>query len=145
MKRKKPKMVDYYELDKSVLKSLKRIRKGMIKSAHIIENTREIERINLAIKLLKRSLNDYYFDDGNKYCTIDYSFHKNENTNAYSIKSEIIFDDLDNYFKIHKAKYRKLTNLERASSFNIITELCSNQSRVLAYKIIGQNGRSWWT
>lgn len=146
----KSKYTDYSDLDRVVIKTLKKIRKSMIKGAYLVDNSRNIELISTAIKLLNRYHNDYYEDELQMFIKAEYKLIKAGGNNLSRVERTIIYNNLKDYFSLHKNKFKKcsIADLEYETAEYItaihICEGLRNQSRNLAYLIIQRYGPGWW-
>jgi hypothetical protein len=146
----KSKYTDYSDLDRVVIKTLKKIRKSMIKGAYLVDNSRNIELISTAIKLLNRYHNDYYEDELQMFIKAEYKLIKAGDNNLSRVERTIIYNNLKDYFSLHKNKFKKcsIADLEYEDAEYItaihICEGLRNQSRNLAYLIIQRYGPGWW-
>ncbi len=146
----KSKYTDYSDLDRVVIKTLKKIRKSMIKGAYLVDNSRNIELISTAIKLLNRYHNDYYEDELQMFIKAEYKLIKAGDNNLSRVERTIIYNNLKDYFSLHKNKFKKcsIADLEyEAAEYITAIHICEglrNQSRNLAYLIIQRYGPGWW-
>jgi len=146
----KNKYTEFSDLDAVVLKTLKKIRKSLIKGSYLVDNSRNIERISTAIELLGRYSADYYDDELRLFVKVDHKFIKDEEGDFYRLERTLIKNNLNYYFSLHGNKFKKFSthdlgdeNHDYIVALRICEEL-KNQSRNISYSIIQRYGTGWW-
>ena len=135
------KYVEYSHLDKQTLRMLKKIKKGLENSCHVVN----LLPINTVIELMDRVIKESYSDEMYKYVDVEPRFIPLDNGN-FSLETDILRDELDGYFIINKSIIRRknidLTN--RYFAAVKISHYKEQKARSLVYKMIGHYSANWW-
>ena len=147
-----------YDIDKLNIAFLNRAITKAEKSKNQYYNTNALTQMKIARDLLVRVNSEYYWEEMYKYASIDFVIGPNG-----LLTSTTVFDNLGEYFDLHKATYKKVLSSNEykrlSKSFDssddaidnkrrLIATLMKGQliqkSRQIAYRIVAEHSNFWW-
>ena len=116
----------------------------------------DAQRMNLCVNLIQKIEDDYYGMEYMDYAETDFWFEDVEDKPGYStIKSDIIWEKYDDYFKKYPLLYKRVINGEGVFSLEgregdkqliamNIAHINEDRAHKLLFKILEKNIQSWW-
>ena len=106
---------------------------------------RDVERMNLVIKLIDKIQDEYYSCEYQDYYKINFFFEKIENSELSLLKSNILENNLTEYFKKYPNTYKLFYNENEdiKSALEMGNHLHTKCRRIL-FKLIEENIEKWW-
>lgn len=108
---------------------------------------KDVQKMRLCIKLIDLVNNDFYEDEVYDYYKTEHQTEKQEDGN-YRLKSEVIEDKLDEYFKKYPNDYRRLSSDDLQSGRYLTAVIMGMNRQIRANKIlfnlIERNIFNWW-
>lgn len=116
----------------------------------------DAQRMNLCVNLIQKIEDDYYGLEYMDYAETDFWFEDVEDKPGYStIKSDIIWEKYDDYFKKYPLLYKRVINGEGVFSLEgregdkqliamNIAHINEDRAHKLLFKILEKNIQSWW-
>jgi hypothetical protein len=116
----------------------------------------DAQRMKLCVNLIQKIEDDYYGMEYMDYAETDFWFEDVEDKPGYStIKSDIIWEKYDDYFKKYPLLYKRVINGEGVFSLEgregdkqliamNIAHINEDRAHKLLFKILEKNIQSWW-
>lgn len=120
-----------------------------------VNSKRNSEIMSTCISLIDKINKEFYCSEYHDYLNVKFWFEPIPNDNEYSeLKSEIISENLDDYFKKYPLIYKRVLNGEGIIKLNDnddkksiainIGNVNHKRAKKLLFKIIEENIEKWW-
>jgi hypothetical protein len=106
---------------------------------------RDVERMNLVIRLIDKMQDEYYSCEYQDYYKSDFRFEKIENSELSLLHSDMLENNLEEYFKKYPNTYKLFPehNENLKIALRMGNHLHAKCKRIL-FKLLEQNIEKWW-
>jgi hypothetical protein len=135
----------YYILETLKFKLSNQSKYTLNKSMHI-NATKKAKMMDLCIKLIAKIQDEYYLSEWLDYEVVEHKYEKVEdNSSLFKLKTEIISENFDDYFKKYSRIYKSIDDKEcKVAAAIKISTINHNRAKKLLFKILENNIENWW-
>lgn len=135
---------DYY-ITNTLRFKIENTAKYIAKNNRYVGCERDVERMNLVVKLIDKFQDEYYSCEYQDYYKSVFWFKDSENPYLYELKSECTDDNLIEYFEKYPNTYKLYSNEDEniKSALKIGHHLHAKCKRIL-FKLLEENIEKWW-
>lgn len=137
---------DYYYILETLKFKLNNQSKYTLNKSKHISASADSKMMNLCIKLISKIQDDYYLTEWLDYEVTKHEFKKIENNETlFQLKTKIISENFDEYFKKYSRIYKSIDNKECKTGIAMkIGDINHNRAKKLLFKILENNIEKWW-
>jgi hypothetical protein len=137
---------DYWYILDSLQFKIKNTSKYIAKHKHYAGYKRDVERMNLCVRLLDKIQNNFYKFEYQDFCTNKVTILHDVETECELVKEISSSEHLNEYFNKYKREYKKIFDKEKTPVWNavLLGNSIENKARRILFKIIEENIFNWW-
>lgn len=136
---------DHYYIVNTLRFKIENTAKYIAKNKRYIGYERDVERMNLVVKLIDKMQDEYYSCEYQDYYKSVFWFENCEDPKLQELKSESIENNLIEYFEKYPNTYKLFSNENKdlTTALKIGNHLHCKCKRIL-FKLIEENIEKWW-
>jgi len=137
---------DYYIMDTLRFK-IENTAKYIRKNKRYIGYERDVERMNLVVRLIDKFQDEFYNCEYQDYYKSDFSFKRIKDSELFEMESEIKENNLLNYFEKYPNTYRKIYPNCDNEDIRIALKMghhLHNKAKRILFTLIERNIEKWW-
>jgi hypothetical protein len=137
---------DYYYILETLKFKLSNQSKYTLNKSRHINARKDAKMMDLCIKLIAKIQDEYYLSEWLDYEVVEHKYEKVEdNSSLFKLKTEIISENFDDYFKKYSRIYKSIDDKEcKVAAAIKISTINHNRAKKLLFKILENNIENWW-